>query len=415
MQDDYKLEKLEIALNKYCISIGDPEVQAFLNAKRQTSPNLEIDGKEMKYGKIIPTMQKVLPSYFENNSYLRHNSILDWYLYENSSANPLVWDNIGTQADWLKESFEQTKASDRRGVVVDVNGNYFNVSDANHRLLTLMFNHFMERLSAKTEAERQAVDEKYILNVPVSYPHDAELIDSIYSFTDKFDSYSIKTNRNSPIPPIVAAYRQLHGSQYVNYPVSYDKDSNMYTFDFNGEQFKGTAKEMTEYLNTKKISTSMSWQDDKSNYYRSVDTFVLKSKDKVELDTAFTKTGDKESSPYVLSIYDVDSKEYSIETESLYYDAYDIDKDLAQELISVIEDFASDQTLKQYADKGLNISKIVENVENDKYFSRVHLPAFNLKHLTKDEYRECYSALNNLISTIYEIKANHLSSDDSVD
>ena len=127
---------------------------------------------------------------------------------------------------------------------------FYNGEDANHRLLTLIINQFIETKIATTEEQKQQVKDKYTMTLEVTSPISYELNDLLWKEIDKFkEGSSVK----SIFPSLVREYRVKTFEHYRDafYCVSYDEQQKLLTYDFNGEKFSGTEQELTTWLKTK--------------------------------------------------------------------------------------------------------------------------------------------------------------------
>ena len=86
MEYQDKLHILETVLNKYGLSIYNEEVDQFFNGIRKLDPTLthyEDFGVKKEYSfssNIKPQQIELLPSDFENASYGRFSTLLEWFM-----------------------------------------------------------------------------------------------------------------------------------------------------------------------------------------------------------------------------------------------------------------------------------------------------------------------------------------------
>lgn len=146
MSDEEKLKLLDSFFAQYGKSLKNREVQEFLYTKRKTY----VDQVERCYGYRIghrvikPSMITTLPLYFENSSYSNSgDTIMKWFMHESTIYNPFFQRNLEKSTFDIVGSFSRTKNNEP--VVCDNEDNLFNLGDGNHRLLTLMIQHFAKR------------------------------------------------------------------------------------------------------------------------------------------------------------------------------------------------------------------------------------------------------------------------------
>lgn len=326
-RDEEKLQILESFLRKHNLSLGNRSVDVFFNERRKTLAEVRRDNLNLKldYGPIEPTIVRTTPLDFENNGYESTigdatKSVKEWFLYANMEDNPLVFNNLGTDQSWILDSFQNT----RRKVdpaFMSADGRLFNGGDGNHRLLALMMNQFVERMNARTDEERKMVDDKYMIEVPVSYPHDKELCQLLEKEKIKV-SPDFSDASQEGLPFMVREYRAHHQGSNNLYVAKFNRKNGIYTYDFNGTRFSGTGEELKLFLKNKKQSknSSMIWNDGQT-YYVSSNNYVIKSKNNIFIQNIFNELemnvkNKAENSPYLV-VFDADKNKYEIQTNAL--------------------------------------------------------------------------------------------------
>lgn len=326
-RNEEKLQILESFLRKHNLSLGNRSVDAFFNERRKTLAEARRDNARLKldYGPIEPTIVRTTPLDFENNGYESTiddatKSVKEWFLYANMEDNPLVFNNLGSDQSWILDSFQNT----RRKVdpaFMSADGRLFNGGDGNHRLLALMLNQFVERANARTDEERKMVDNKYMIEVPVSYPHDKELCQLLEKEKVKV-SPDFSDASQEGYPFMAREYRAHHQGSNNLYVAKLNRKNGIYTYDFNGTRFSGTGEELKLFLKNKKQSKnpSMIWNDGQT-YYVSSNNHVIKSKNNIFIQNIFNELemnvkNKEENSPYLV-VFDADKNKYEIQTNAL--------------------------------------------------------------------------------------------------
>lgn len=396
--DSDKLYVLENALNKYGLSLDMPDVKHFFYDKRYVEPTMQMCDKNnvvhsYRHSPYIkPTKMSVVPMDFENASYGRFNNLMDWYLYENHESNPLVWKNVGDPSFDVKSSFEKSKQLD--SVKLDIRGNLFNSDDGNHRLLTLMINHFLERSVANRPLEKQEVENRYKMEIDVSYPFSDELCDLLSEVAKEYLPYSPK----EVVPKSVRdfRFRSFGNIKDANSCVTYDRKTDTLSFNLNGERFVGKEHELINYLKHRQKQTEsiMLWQAE-GIYYTSFDSYIFKSKDKNKILELFYKIkrhpeATKDFIPTeFLSIKDIDKGTFDILSSGYYIE----DKKKADKYAQIIDDILNsdyrETFLTKLQDRKFYEDAIQENVDwAFTTFGGFSMPDLSFKDLTRQEFEE---------------------------
>ncbi|MBQ8468160.1 MAG: hypothetical protein IJ542_00185 [Clostridia bacterium] len=273
MTEQEKIEALKQLFAKNDIDFFAPDVQDFLYRKRNLA---SCSGRGHEF--VRPVLYKLYPLNFENNSYDRKDSGEDlshWIFYQNSSDNQLFWENIGNNQFDIKQSFVNRKQI--MPVYMGSNGKFYNNNDGNHRLLTLIVSHFIERKRAKSPEEVAAVDKKYEMVVPVQLPVKDNLADLLVERTMARSAFSLEDDSKRIFPRGACEYRsETIGDK--DYFLSFDPQTNNFSYEFNDDTFVGTQDEIYEYLKNKNIAEYpiMTWNDGKT-YYFSYNNRIFKS------------------------------------------------------------------------------------------------------------------------------------------
>lgn len=387
MKREEKLRILEKFLNKYNLSLNDEEVKEFLFTERKTYDDKVNYNRTHKVGTgvIAPNMTNILPIYFENSGYSHSkNRLIDWFMYENADANSFVFDNIGKFKFDIVGSFENTKKV--YPIVCDNEGNYFNYGDGNHRLLTLILQHFVERTNAKTKQEMAKIDAKYNLNIPVSYLHQKKLIDMLED--EKYELSSGK--KTSSYSYMARKYReQMLGEEDIL--ATYDDKRKIYNYNYNGQIFKGTDRELMSFLINKEDKKTLQWQHKGINYVAG-ENYVIKTKD-----DSLYKRKCKEMEKYM--------KDMNIKKEAFLV-IKDIDKDLYEIIVPQIsiDKLENKKVYMDYFKNEMfsNIGTIIEKKSDTnlkdlkhefdtyKYPGPLYINETKYINLTKEQYEKVY-------------------------
>lgn len=315
MRQEEKLKILNRFLAKYGLDINDPDVHDFLYAERKTFTDqvTRCNGYSLGTGLIRSSSVTVLPTYFENSGYNHSGTrLIDWFMYENASANPFVFNNIGDFKFDIVESYVNTKKV--YPIVIDNEGNIFNNGDGNHRLLTIMLQYFVEQQSARGSKAHQRIDDKYKMTLQVDYLHKRELIELLGEEKFNLDS----SNKESTYPYMIRKFREDVASQ-EDFLVTYNSRTKQYKYDFNGDTFEGTSEQLIKFLKTKKQSKIMTFNKGET-YYISSSNVVLRTKDerkynKMLKDVKEMAVAKKE--PYLV-VKDMDTNTYDIVMPPIY-------------------------------------------------------------------------------------------------
>lgn len=344
MDNNKKIEALNMALNKYGLSLDMPEVNEFFFAKRYYQPIMsEYEDfktcKNYNYSPYIrPVKKRLVPTDFENASYGQFDSLMDWYLYENSESNPLVWNNIGNQTFDIKSSFENRRKSD--SVQQDIRGNIFNVNDGNHRLLTLIINQFLESKTATSDQELKNVYKKYEMEIDVSLPFSAELCDLLREVAKEYMPYD--ENQVTPIEARSFRDSSFEYGKNSSCCVDYNPKTGMLTFNLNNEKFCGNEQELIKYLKQRKPQPEpiMMWEADGLSYI-SCKNNIYKSKDKNKIISLLPKIkqaykANKFEDNKFLTIKDVDSNSYDMQLSGFYIENKSVAKKYAENINDIL-------------------------------------------------------------------------------
>lgn len=397
MEQNVKLEILNKALSEHGLTLNNRNVYDFFFAKRCVEPvmtKVNNDGslKVFKHTQYIkPEKTCLLPSDFENASYGSFDNLMDWYLYENSESNPLVWDNVGKPKFDVKTSFVNRRQLD--SVKQDIQGNIFNINDGNHRLLTLIINHYLESMSTKTDAELEEVDNKYKMYIDVSLPFSAELCDKLDEVAKEYVPY----NKNQVVPMQAREFRQrsFENCKDGDACVVFDRENNIFNFNLNEERFSGNEKELLEYLNSreKQLEPIMTWDAD-GIYYASCNNYIFKSKDKNKIAELLPKIKKRYKNnefdfAKFLAIKDVDNNTYDIDVEGFYME----EQEKAKEYARIIDDILNSEYRDVILSKLENADFYAENLKDNisrafDFIGGFSMPDLRYKNLTKQEYKE---------------------------
>ncbi len=342
-----KLKILRQAFEKFGVSFDSKTTNQFLEQKRNHVEHEEFNasnGKTYRHTTAIkPIKLTITPLQIENSGYgaNSHEKFLDWFLYENASNNPLVWENVGKPSNAIKNSFVNTR-NNNGPLVMNINGQIFNGEDGNHRLLTLILNQFIEYSAAKTKSEKEAVNERYAMSLDCSMPFDADIVDAL----ERVQKTVSPQNENSNIPYLVRNYRDgMCKNKYDNkWVAKFNPETKLFEYDFNGEHFVGTQTELLKFLKTKKQSNLpiMTWEFD-GCYYVSCYNQVYKSTNKQKIDkmleTLKKKVNDIEDNSY-LEIKDLDTNKYELHRGIRKFDEPALSKNVAEFEQYLLEKYA---------------------------------------------------------------------------
>ncbi len=402
MKREEKLRILEKFLNKYNLSLNDENVKEFLFTERETYDDKVNYNRTHKVGTgvIVPDMISILPIYFENSGYSHSKKrLIDWFMYENADANSFVFDNIGKFKFNIVSSFENTKKE--YPIVCDNDGNYFNYGDGNHRLLTLMLQHFVERKMARSKQEIARIDAKYNLKVPVSYLHKRKLIDMLEE--EKYELSSDK--KTSTYSYMARKYReQMLGSD--NALATYDNKRKKYNYNYNGQTFNGTAEELIYFLINKEDKKTLQWQHKGVNYVAGAN-YVIKTKD-----ISLYKRKCREMEKFML--------DKSIKKEDFLV-VKDIDKDLYEIIVPSIS-IDKLESKKQYIDyfknemfvnvgqiiekkSDMNLKELKHEFDTYKYPAPIFINEVRYTNLTKSQFEKLYPVIKKQCDLVK--KLNH--------
>ena len=202
-------------------------------------------------------------------------------------------------------------------MVEDLKGNFFNGGDGNHRLLALIINNFIEFSKAKTDEERQAVVDKYEMEVPVHLPHKEMLCDAIRDEYKEIMDYFTKDDERF-WPRAACVYREdsFAKAHELEHIVEYDPETQKYSYEFNFDKFVGTDDELVGWLAVKEKSKEpiMKWNVG-GVYYLSCENQVWKSTNKDEIEKKALQVkeafkADKINKNNFLEVKDLDSNTY---------------------------------------------------------------------------------------------------------
>ncbi len=400
MNDEEVFARLKKVLSRHGLSLDDPEVKHFFFRERKIKEykEFDIDAQKVYLSSvgIKPVKVTLLPSDFENSGYgsKEQTRLIDWFLYRNSGHNSLVWENIGKDSLSIKQSFEQTR--EREGPIdISIDGKFYNGADGNHRLLTLIINHFLERSSAKTEEEKLAVDKMYEMELEVCIPCCEEL----YQLLDKeMQAYAYKYWQKDDeriFPNSVCKYREaMYDNDLKNtYFVTFNPEENSYEYNLNGVKFKGNEQELIKFLKTKEDTNLpiMMWECD-GTYYISCYNKVWKSKDEtkiLQLKPKIIKSFTNRLMDYhqFLEIKDIDTNTYQLRLDDINVRGETEAKQFATVMMDFLEDEQTDVLF--YEDE-----KWADREEFLKYCKQSFKVSFDClifnekeyKNLTKEQY-----------------------------
>jgi len=402
MTNEEKLDILNNMLKKYGLSLEDENVKDFFYKNRKLQPlNWEEQNNFSYSGYIKPTVLSILPSDIENATYAEtHNlhTLMDWYLYKNSGDNPLVFNNLEKDHKSIKESYETRAAQ----VKIGIDGKMFNSGDGNHRLLTLIIKHFAERTAAKTEAERQAVDDAYRMNVKVNYPVSVELADLL----DDEDRKTFFDFNNIDIYPAFSYRRNAFGmAEEKMYLAEYDPETKTYKYELNGVAYAGDEKGLVEFLKQQEKGKSyfMSYKCG-DTYYVSCYNRVYQTKDKqraIEIAHRVKEEYDLGNSPKekFLIIQDMDkgnNQEYSVQFWGVWLDGKQSGcKEVAEKLLNLLNTFDLD-TINQ-----CGLEKIREECDFAMQFYTLAVDKIQLNNLSEQEFLKVYEIFTKISNVLY--------------
>ena len=414
MTDKLIFEHLQKVLADNGLDYNDPEVFKFFNSLLPKRVNVVTDenGNVKKYNNspfIRPVVKKVLPSDFANSGYYddaQDDTILDWFMYRNSSGNPLVWKNIGKDSSSIKASFVKRR-NELDPAKVDAVGNLFNGEDGNHRLLTLKINHFIERQKAKTEHEIAEIDKKYEMEIEIDLPFSSRLCRAL---SDIYNEMFTSSSEDALIPKFVAEYRSL---SYENYNesmrfVEYDEQTKIFNYRLNDVEFSGTEEELIEFLQTAEIHNMplMQWQADGISYI-SCYNHVWKSTDSNYMEKLYPKIeqayldGKIEKHTF-LEIKDVDTQTYEVRFPEIFeYDETSVELILQQLDYLTSTSNAVFNKLTSYTEQDLK-----EVIKTNDYWKGFSLGELRYEGLTREEVKEIESVLSNFEDILEEIKSS---------
>ena len=394
MEKNQKLQILESFLREHGMSLDDPDVKKFFFEQRKTKEEAfrENAQRQLAYGPIEPTIYRVDPLQFENSGYFGNGDftcLMDWLLYSNAIDNSLVFDNLGKNQEEIRKSFEERRRySDP--LLVDWEGKIYNSEDGNHRLLSLIINEFVEYAACRTAEERKAVRDKYELIVECSFTHDKELCDLLEKEKARYVDYKTPENADMFIPEAVREFRARNRKSSDTYLASYDPQTRRYKYDFNGEEFEGTASELKNFLKIKQKSKvpAMLWSDGVTTY-ASCNNFVVKSKNKQYVEKRFHQLSETKNAqdfsykPYLV-IFDADTLTYDVTVPAFSVD--EGDSRLKTEIINFGLDFA-------------------EATQNDRFFELCDVKK-------EDVLKECHDGELGFVMAFSEMHFKNLSKDD---
>lgn len=372
----------------------------FLLRPRAVLKNEEFIKETRKYYKhthlIAPVLITVTPLSFENSGYGNNgiDTLLDWFLYRNSSSNSLVWDNIGKPSQEILKSFINQRAKSGP-IIMNSAGQIFNGEDGNHRLLTLIINQFLERNSAKSKAEKLAIDKQYEMTLPCDFAYNAELVDLLENIEKQISIY----NQDSQIPMLVRKFRD-DLRQNNAWFVKYDPKTKLFTFNFNDEKFTGNEQDFIKYLHSRKQIKQpvMCWDCD-GVYYASCYNKVYKSTSKQKIDKIFSKLKNNvdavDNKPY-LEIKDLDTNRYELHRGYMQYEDRELAKEIAQFEVDFIKDnaeilsYKTKQNMSKYRAECKDVLKFNINLCLDELiYENLSLEElFNLSAVFDDESAE---------------------------
>ena len=398
MTEKEKLELLKKVLSQHGLDFNDEQINDFFTEKRKKIETLTRRDESTKeilnygYSKLVkPLVKKVTPIEIENASYAdtyNIESILDWFLYAHSGDESLVLENLETEQFDVYTSF--VKENQECPFNEDLDGTIFNGEEGNGKLLSLIIRQFIEFSQAKTDLDRESVNDKYTMDALVNLPHREELCEALrdryyhVADTDSQDSQRI-------YPRLACAYRtdsfmyQTEGE----YIVEYDPETKKYSYEFNLEKFVGTDEELIGYLGVHKQSTEpiMKWRAG-GFYYLSCNNQVWKSSSKEEIEKLvpqvqkWHKEGKSQLNNY-LEIKDVDSQTYGFVYHGEYAESEEISKAYSDFWGLVLKGRPEKTLFKKLKDVDSVKRVLEESVKQTGCFS---LPDFKYENLTKNEF-----------------------------
>lgn len=407
MTTQEKMEILEKFLNKYGLSLNDRIVSDFLYDDRQLEPLSEEEKETLIYSDIVkPTMLSLLPSDIENASYAGWHDLpmlIDWYLYKNAGDNPLVFENLEKEHQRIKESFEEQKQV-QGFMTVSPNGKIFNGNDGNHRLLTLIIKHFAERTSAKTEEEKKAVDDKYRMNLNVSYPISRELYNLLEKEKDLVTPHC--NRKKSHYQACLYREQAFYKAKQGDYLTEYDPNTGKYNYSLNGRAFNGTEQELINYLKTKEISTKpiMTYKCN-DTYYISCHNRVWETKDREKaiklvhkIDEEY-KLGNVQEDKF-LAVKNCDNsndKAYTIKFPGTYIEQENQEeaKIKAIEILNLLNNPDS-KILGEYA-----LNDLKQQCEKASYWGDLNIHDIELLNLSREDYLKACSFFTEISNILY--------------
>lgn len=387
MRREEKLKILEKFLNKYNLSLKDEEVKEFLFTERETYDNKVNYNRTHSVGTgvIAPSMMNILPVYFENSGYSHSkNRLIDWFMYENADGNSFVFDNIGKFKFDIVSSFEQAKQI--YPIVCDNDGNYFNSGDGNHRLLTLILQHYVERSTARSKHDLTKIDAKYNLQVPVSYLHKKRLITLLENEQYKLSS----GKKTSKYAYMARKYREemLGGDDTL---ATYDQRKQKYSYNYNGQTFNGSEDELINFLINKKDRETMQWQHNGVNYVAGAN-YIIKTKNAslykrrcLEMEEFMeTKSIKKEE---FLVIKDADKDLYDIVVPQMSFTRMETKKIFMDYFKNEMFDSVGAIMTKK---SNLDLKELKYIFDTYKYQGPMFIQETTYRNLTKDQYAKLY-------------------------
>ena len=394
MKEEDKLNILKVVLAKYGLTLEDEDVNNFFYGYRRNFRQEEYndDGVKCEHSSAVKPLKKhVTPLDFANSGYFNEtHTLMEWFMYENSASNPLVWNNIGNPTFDVLESYK--RAREASGPIRQaLDGSLYNGEDANHRLLTLIINHFLERKSAQTEAKREATDSKYTMELEVSVPINKKLSELLKREVNKFECFD-KTDRIFPALACEFRMATFEKPREAFYAAEYDPETQIFTYNLNGERFVGTEQELTNFLLTKEVKAEpiMQWEAE-GVYYISCHNKIYKSREKSTIEEFYKKVQrgykeDKIEYGEFLEIKDIDAGTYDIDFPSIYIDNIEEAKYYADTIRYFVNNEQQTFFCKlQNADSIKD--RINENIEKAfGFFGGFSMPDLKYKGLTKEEY-----------------------------
>jgi len=410
-----KLLILAESLNKHGLSINDAEVVKFLEEKKQLAPLSSEEADIYGYSNFIkPVVMSVLPTDIENATYaetFKLETITDWYLYKNSSDNPFVFNNLESDYKSIKKGFEKAKES-TDFLKMSPNGKLFNEGDGNHRLLTLKLKHFIEKASAKTLKEKNAVDEKYKMNLKVSFPISKELSELLSNERLKISPYF----KNREYSKLACEYRQdvFAKAKQNDYMCEFNPKTKTLKYSFNGHVFEGNDKDLCSYLKSKKqtLLPIMTYSCNNS-YYVSCYNMVWKTNDAKKINAFIPKIIDlyaekKLEEKEYLQVYDIDLQQeknaYSIKFPNVFIDQDNAAKarEVAQELKNIL---ALDSS-KIIGNE--NLEKLTKQCEEAKFWGQIDIYGLEYNNVSKEDYTKLTNVFNQISNIVYKERENNL-------